>query len=280
MNRPESDVEREEEMSRVTRSMLVISAIVIATVRPGSTQTQDPKIITRLPQIQAPEQQRRRPVISGPLAAILQNQSIVAAAVWHVAFLKHEPSKSDSAAEADFIAALPMFTGSSAAFVALHADALRKVIKYPGQTFAGDKGESPIIILRDTEGGDVLQLGPIASDTVYNILRSTARQRAAKVASSILLPALRRLAEAVATEPQIGVPPRVAVAVIYGTRNSADSDSLMDLKPEAITVIVPLSTAVGFSKSSITEDDLLEKADVFVMDRDTPDLKKIRLQLQ
>jgi hypothetical protein len=121
-----------------------------------------------------------------------------------------------------------------------------------------------------------LIIGALASDTVYNTLNSTSRSRAAKVLTATILPALKECGEKI--EPNAFN--AVGILALYGSKKFVDSSSVLNLKPEALTFIVPTDLLRRFASSQLAEDDLVEKADIYLMDRDSPQLRKIRLTLQ
>jgi hypothetical protein len=72
----------------------------------------------------------------------------------------------------------------------------------------------------------------------------------------------------------------VGILALYGSKSFLDRSSILNLKPEALTFVVPVDLARRFASSQVAEDDLLEKADIYLMDRDSPQLRKVRLTLQ
>lgn len=114
----------------------------------------------------------------------------------------------------------------------------------------------------------------IGVDTVFNTLRSDAKQRARKIASGYVMPLLASV-HASLGDANI---PCIAIGVVYGSKNFADRSEVMNLKPEYLLASVPRSVVQKFKDGELTDDEVLKQADVFMMDREmVADVKKIKL---
>jgi hypothetical protein len=115
----------------------------------------------------------------------------------------------------------------------------------------------------------------VASDTVYNTLRlNSAKQRAAKAASSNALPILRELARTL-KDTDINT---VAVFVTYGTKDFLEK-SVGATKAEILAILSSKSDAQAFADGEQSDTDFLKKALVLISDRDANDFTRVELQL-
>jgi len=210
------------------------------------------------------------------LPNLLNMLSIGLGATWGLRAMRSTPHTSGVQAAQDFQVALPTAKGPTGAAIASRALELTKELEAPGRKYVYFEGTSPITVV-ETPNESIVLLGPLALDTVFNTLRTTARERAATVVTSEALPALKSLVAAIGTTD---VFPRLAVTVVYGSKNLAGQSDVLNLKAEAVTIIAPRLLLLGFSKGELTEDEVVEKSDIFLMDRDDTGLKKIRLLLK
>jgi len=128
-----------------------------------------------------------------------------------------------------------------------------------------------------TKGGALsLIVTGLASENVFNTLRSTPRQRASKVLQSIVLPSLRYLVSA-KLDSEIS---RIGICVLYGSKDFAEEDA-MNLKAEMLGFVAPSDLCTKYIAGEITEDELVNAADIYLSDRDSSfDVKKIKLVLE
>lgn len=112
----------------------------------------------------------------------------------------------------------------------------------------------------------------LASNAVYDSYSHTARERAQSVLQSLVLPAMK----AIGTFPDTSVG-YVGMAVYYLT---SASDTVPDV-PEMVMIVSPRAECLKFSHEEITEDELLDRSDIFLADIDSPsDVRKVKLELQ
>lgn len=154
-------------------------------------------------------------------------------------------------------------------------DQFIKTGKAVGFTYDPEKG-LPIHFARNDDGKLVFALTGVATANVYNTVRLTVKQRAANILSSVLFP----LAESIYVfllSKQIGID-YLALSVSYGSRNFLDKDAQPDC--EVIVFVAPTEAVKQFVGTKITGDDLLEKSEVFVIDKDSfPSIRKIKVIL-
>jgi hypothetical protein len=134
---------------------------------------------------------------------------------------------------------------------------------------------SPVLFGQGDNGVCVFVPG-IAVGTILNTLRADERARAWRMASTIGLPLLSTLANAF-EQSDVDC---VGVGVTYGTKVFGSSeDDVLNLRPEFVAIFASKSQALAFSRTQLAEEDLLEKADGYVLTRDVTDLKKIHFRL-
>jgi len=117
---------------------------------------------------------------------------------------------------------------------------------------------------------------PVGSDTTYNTLRMTGKQRAAKVLADMVLPELKDLEEALAgTDIEY-----VAPFIIYGTRDFSEDDRPLNLEAEITAIVVSKSDAKSFANSKITDQELVDRSVVLLSERKSLDFKRIKVTLE
>lgn len=151
-----------------------------------------------------------------------------------------------------------------------------KTGKVIGFTYDPEKG-LPIQFARNDDGKLVFALTGVATNNVYNTLRLSVKQRAANILSSVSFP----LAESIyifLLSKQTGID-YLALSVSYGSRNFLDKDAHPDC--EVIVFVAPTEALKQFVGKKITGDDLLEKSEVFAIDKDSfPSIRKIKVVLE
>jgi hypothetical protein len=110
-------------------------------------------------------------------------------------------------------------------------------------------------------------------DNVYNTLKLTARQRATKVLTTYILTSLTAFANSFhGTEIKY-----LGMACVYGSKDFSDDDT----KEEFVGFIAPVKLINKYIAGDLTEDDLVNGADVFIGDRDmSVGVKKIKITLE
>ncbi len=101
----------------------------------------------------------------------------------------------------------------------------------------------------------------IAVDNVYNTLRLTSRQRAGKVVTEFIIPSIKSMNPILDKEFDF-----IGLGAIYGSKDLSDKYGL--IKEEYIAFIVSCKKARDFITGKITEDELVESADIISSDRD------------
>ena len=113
-------------------------------------------------------------------------------------------------------------------------------------------------------------------DNVYNTLKFTARQRAAKVVTTYILPSLKSFTRAY-TGKEIKY---FGMTCVYGSKDFSNNGAL-STKAEFVAFIAPVNKIRQYVNGDITEDELIAIADIFVCDRDmVAEIKKIKIDLE
>jgi hypothetical protein len=150
--------------------------------------------------------------------------------------------------------------------------ALPKASHEEDSNYMCDDFLTPVRIAQTDSGLCVVFTG-LVSNATYDSYSHTARMRAATVMQTLLLPCVKALGTFAADSSLRSV----GVAVYYST---SANDSALDV-PEMLLIVSPKEECIKFSEDRITEDELLDRSDVFLADVDTPfDVRKIKLELQ
>lgn len=122
-----------------------------------------------------------------------------------------------------------------------------------------------------------LLISGVVSDDVYNTLKLTAKERVAKVITTYILPALKIVAENF-TDQQIKY---FGISCIYGSKDFGDDDP-NGTKAESISFLAPSALIKKYNSSDITEDELVNTADIYISDRDMSfhEIKKIKIVIE
>lgn len=117
----------------------------------------------------------------------------------------------------------------------------------------------------------------IASNDVYNTLKTTARSRAAKIVESMILPSLEKFYDALDTTDIR----KFGMMVTYGSKNFAKKSDVLNLEAEVIAFIVDMDACKRFVDAEITDEELVNLSDVYVSDRDMMGtIKKVKISLE
>jgi hypothetical protein len=113
-------------------------------------------------------------------------------------------------------------------------------------------------------------------DNVYNTLKLTSRQRATKVITTYILPSLKAFIRS-----NYGKDIKYfGITCVYGSKNFAD-DGVLNTKPEYVAFIAPVKLIKQYVKGDLTEDELINSADIYLCDRDmVAEFKKIKITLE
>ena len=123
----------------------------------------------------------------------------------------------------------------------------------------------------------VFLITDIAVETVYNTLVLTSRQRAAMIITKYISTSIKSLKPMLNKE--FGY---VGIGISYGSKDFSD-ESNRSIKAEYVVLLIPNNKASQFINGNITEDELIDKSDVYLSDRDMNgmgDIKKIKIVLE
>jgi hypothetical protein len=135
--------------------------------------------------------------------------------------------------------------------------------------------EVPIKISNYNVSSKLFLIKGIASTDIYNTLRLTSRQRASKIITSRIIPSLKSLKPILNKEFDY-----VGMGVVFGSKDFSDKSALA-LKEDYVFFIAPKSKIIDFNNNKITEDELIQSADVYISDREMSfDVKKVKIALE
>jgi len=123
-------------------------------------------------------------------------------------------------------------------------------------------GQIPIRIA-EFSGKPCLIITDVATDKVYNTLRTTSRSRASDILNSNILPELNDFNRGL-KDTDIDI---FGIIVSYGSKNFLD-DYDISLKGEALCFIVSKDDCGKFVNGEITDNELLDNSHIFLSDRD------------
>lgn len=138
--------------------------------------------------------------------------------------------------------------------------------------YGGESATFPFLIVNHE--GSKCFVAYLASSSVYNTLRMpSAKQRAAQVMTTHVLPALRNLLRDF-EDSDIGA---FGVFVTYGSKDFGDESST---EPETLGVIAAKRDLRAYQRADISDDELLKRATVLLSDRHSTEFAKVSLHLQ
>ncbi len=140
--------------------------------------------------------------------------------------------------------------------------------------FLVDPSESlPIMIAEDKAGKHLVIIA--ATDSVYNTLRLSTKQRAAKTLSELAIPIARDAADIFGSKIQ-----QIAVYIVYGSKNFV-RDDYNNLQPELVGLITKPSTVKAFVSTAVTDQEFIDRSIVMLSDRDSfLQLTRIKVTLE
>jgi len=131
--------------------------------------------------------------------------------------------------------------------------------------FTGVDGKSCLLVTKVTNGN------------VYNTIRTTAKSRAAQVLTSNILPTLSDFQDSF-KDTDIAY---YGIVIAYGSKNFLDKSVALNLKPEALCMVVPKDDCRKFVNGEITEKQLLDSSYIFISDRDMlSGFKKVEITIE
>ena len=117
-----------------------------------------------------------------------------------------------------------------------------------------------------------LLLTSISSNNVYNTRLLDAKQRATKEIQATLLPAMRQF-----SRMDSAVIKSYGIIVVYGSKDFSDE---LSLEAEAVALVASAEKCRKLIAAELSEEDFVETADVYLMDRDTVGtVRKIRISI-
>lgn len=135
--------------------------------------------------------------------------------------------------------------------------------------------EVPIKVSNYNVTSKLFLIKGIASTDIYNTLRLTSRQRASKIITTRIIPTLKSLKPILNKEFDY-----VGLGVVFGSKDFSDKSALA-LKEDYVFFIAPKSKIIDFNNNKITEDELIQSADVYISDGEMSfDVKKVKIALE
>lgn len=133
------------------------------------------------------------------------------------------------------------------------------------------KGVPSILPFKDSKA---LLFHSLIYGSTFNTLQLNERDRATRIATEIIIPAIKQIAQKTpATIKYIGC------SACYGSKDF--SEKTETAKSDFLLIIVPVSLVKEYISCYITEDDFLEKSDIYLSTRDYfSDIKKIKLSIK
>lgn len=120
----------------------------------------------------------------------------------------------------------------------------------------------------------VLVLPPLSYLSTFNTLKLDDKQRAQSVIYDVLLSELYNIAASLPADMKY-----IGISICYGVKDFSDKYASGD--GEYILMVSPISFVKDFLNANITDNELIEKSDVFISDADHfRILKKVKLQLK
>jgi hypothetical protein len=160
-------------------------------------------------------------------------------------------------------------------YVAQYHDSLARFLRVLDREFLCPENCLPVRFAQRDGGVTLVVLG-VSSENNYNILRTTARSRAAKEIQSTVLSLLGRFKRFFSG----GDIKYFAVQVIYGSENFSDENHISQ-KAEAVTLVVSAVKYLEFAAYKITEEQLIRASDIYLSDRDDlGGIKKVEITLE
>jgi hypothetical protein len=141
-----------------------------------------------------------------------------------------------------------------------------------GQFVEGTSKRPIPIRFAEKDGGLVLIVSGIATESVYNTLRTTSRGRASTVATTCLAPKIGYMHDAL-KDTDVDF---YGMTIFYGSKDFGGRYATTD--GEMLALVVSKEVAAQFVDGEITEGELLDQLDAFVSDSGSVyDVKKIKI---
>ena len=133
-----------------------------------------------------------------------------------------------------------------------------------------------IVCKYNIDNKGLLLITGASSGSVFNTLKLTTKQRAARTLQENILPAVRLLA---LDNLKITGINYLGICFTYGSKDFLKDEDASDLKPEYLCVVFPIELLSGFINNNVSADDLILKSGIFLKDRDALTANKISLTL-
>ncbi len=142
--------------------------------------------------------------------------------------------------------------------------------------FLNDKNDIPIYFT-EMNNNIVFFVTRVGSDKVFNTLRTSSKNRAAKIIQSMILPVMKSFQDSFKGSNI----KYYGIIIGYGSKDFSDESDALNLRPEVLAFIVSSENCRKFSEGIITEDQLIDSADIYLSDRDMRhQIKKIKVTLE
>jgi hypothetical protein len=102
-----------------------------------------------------------------------------------------------------------------------------------------------------------------ASTNLYNSLRLTEKQRAAKVLDTLVLPILQKLDDSL-YDSEI---PHYCIVYFYGSQDFSQK-SRLSIRPEVLVLVISREICHAFAKGKLSQEKLLSRTEVFIGSED------------
>ena len=122
-----------------------------------------------------------------------------------------------------------------------------------------------------------LGINSLASDTVFNTLRSNEYQRASKMITQIIFPYIKELHENLKGSSF----EYFIIGLCYGSKNFMEKSDALNLKSEMLITIFSLKDISLFGEGQITDQDLIDRSVIYLSGRDDiATSRRIKINLQ
>lgn len=142
--------------------------------------------------------------------------------------------------------------------------------------FLHDKNDIPIYFA-EMKNNIVFFVTSVGSDKIFNTLRTSSKNRAAKIIQSMILPVMKSFQDSFKGSNI----KYYGIIIGYGSKDFSDESDALNLRPEVLAFIVSSENCRKFSEGIITDDQLIDSSDIYLSDRDMRhQIKKIKVTLE
>ncbi|MDD1778224.1 MAG: hypothetical protein LUQ65_08655, partial [Candidatus Helarchaeota archaeon] len=142
--------------------------------------------------------------------------------------------------------------------------------------FLCDETFKPIAFAQKPDG-IVFLVTQVYSNKIYNILSTTSKTRASKIISSMILPSMKAFREAF-KNTKIKY---YGMLVAYGSKDFSKAEyEVLDLQAEVVSLIVSAQNCKKFVEGVLTDDEFVAASEIYSVDRDMRNLKRIKITLE